>query len=215
MAKHSGKKNAMHIERLWRNIPAQMARAVDGSAPKFKFKDIIPGIKRYAGLADVIDWLAAAGLIIKIPIVNSARIPLSACAQENSFKLYIFDTGILGALSQMAPKIILDYAYGTYKGYFAENFVIQEFFAAGAKNFYCWREGASEVEFLKEIDGDLFPVEIKSGWVTQSKSLKVFARKYKPKYKTILSARNLSVNKTRGLYGYPLYTAGRFPLMTE
>lgn len=212
MAKHSGKKNAMHIERLWRNIPAQLARMIDGSAPKFKFKDIIPGIKRYAGLVDAIDWLVTTGLVIKVPVVNSAQLPLSAYAQENSFKLYVFDVGILGALSQMTPKIILDYTYGTYKGYFAENFAAQEFRGENAKNFYCWREGTSEVEFLKEINGDLFPIEIKSGWVTQSNSLKVFAQKYKPKHKTILSARNLAIDQPHGMYGYPLYTAGRFPL---
>ncbi len=213
MAKHSGKKNAMHIERLWRNIPAQLARTIDGSVPKFKFKDIIPGIQRYTGLVDTIDWLIATGLIIKVPIVNSAQLPLSAYTQENSFKLYVFDVGILGALSQMAPKIILDYTYGTYKGYFAENFVAQEFFGESTKDFYCWREGASEVEFLKEMNGELFPIEIKSGWVTQSKSLKVFAQKYKPKYKTIFSARNLNIDQTHGMHSYPLYTAGRFPLL--
>ena len=45
MTKHSGKENAMHIERLWRNIPSQLASNQDATAPKFRFKDIIPGIK--------------------------------------------------------------------------------------------------------------------------------------------------------------------------
>ena len=52
IAKHSGKQNAMHIERLWRNIPAQLAREHDGSAGKFKFKGVIPGIKRYSNNVD-------------------------------------------------------------------------------------------------------------------------------------------------------------------
>ena len=47
IAKHSGKTNAIHIERLWRNVPAQLARNIDGSAPKFRFKDAVSGYARF------------------------------------------------------------------------------------------------------------------------------------------------------------------------
>lgn len=43
VAKHSGKVNAMHIERTWRAIPSQLARAHDTSVNRFKFKDVVPG----------------------------------------------------------------------------------------------------------------------------------------------------------------------------
>ena len=210
IAKHSGKQNAMHIERLWRNVPAQLAKEHDGSAPKFKFKGIIPGISRYSGLAGSIDWLGAAGLIVKARIVNSGQLPFSAHAAENSFKLYVFDVGLLGALSGLPPKSVLEYEYGSYKGYFAENFVAQEFVCSGVKELYCWREGSSEVEFLREINGDVLPVEIKSGWVTQAKSIKVFAQKYHPKYRTIFSANNLSLDPVHKVRRYPLYLASCF-----
>ncbi|HBG64137.1 MAG TPA: ATPase [Candidatus Omnitrophica bacterium] len=210
IAKHSGKQNAMHIERLWRNVPAQLAKEHDGSAQKFKFKGIIPGISRYSRLAGSIDWLGTAGLIVKALIVNSGQLPFSAHATENSFKLYVFDVGLLGALSGLPPKSILEYEYGSYKGYFAENFVAQEFVCSGAKELYCWREGSSEVEFLREINGDVLPVEIKSGWVTQAKSIKIFAQKYHPKYRTIFSANNLSLDPVHKVRRYPLYLASCF-----
>jgi predicted AAA+ superfamily ATPase len=38
MAKHCGKQNAMHLERLWRNIPTQLGRDQSASAPKFVFR---------------------------------------------------------------------------------------------------------------------------------------------------------------------------------
>ena len=210
IAKHSGKQNAMHIERLWRNVPAQLAKEHDGSAQKFKFKGIIPGISRYSRLAGSIDWLGTAGLIVKALIVNSGQLPFSAHATENSFKLYVFDVGLLGALSGLPPKAIIEYEYGSYKGYFAENFVAQEFVCSGAKELYCWREGSSEVEFLREINGDVLPVEIKSGWVTQAKSIKIFAQKYHPKYRTIFSANNLSLDPVHKVRRYPLYLASCF-----
>jgi len=205
IAKHSGKQNAMHIERLWRNVPAQLAREHDGSVGKFKFKGVIPGIKRYSKLVGSIDWLVSAGLIIKVSIVNSGQLPFSAYTTENTFKLYVFDVGLLGALSDLSPKSIMEYEYGSYKGYFAENFAAQEFICSGVKELYCWKEGSAEVEFLRDINGDVLPVEIKSGWVTQAKSIKVFAQKYCPKYRMIFSANNLSIDLINKVYRFPLY----------
>ena len=54
MAKHCEKQNAMHLERLWRNIPAQLGRDQDGAAAKFVFKDVLPGIRGYQRMAGVI-----------------------------------------------------------------------------------------------------------------------------------------------------------------
>jgi predicted AAA+ superfamily ATPase len=213
MAKHSGKLNSMHINRLWRNIPAQLGRNQDGSASKFKFKDVIPGIKGYARLESIIDWLHTAGLIIKTFIIAKAQLPFSAFKNETFFKLYLFDTGILGALSKLSPKTIIDYDYGTYKGYFAENFAAQEFTAAGSDELYSWKEITSEVEFLRETDNGIIPIEIKSGWVTQAKSLKVFADKYAPSYRVIMSAGEMAVDPVRKIHRYPLYLASSMELI--
>jgi len=89
--------------------------------------------------------------------------------------LYFFDIGILGAISKLSPKSILDYDYGTYKGYFCRKTLLPgNLYVPVLILFFCWREGTSEVEFLREIDGKIFPIEIKSGWVTRAKSLDVF-----------------------------------------
>ncbi len=162
-------------------------------------------------MSGTIDWLITAGLILKAHIIEKVLLPLSAFKQENAFKLYFFDVGILGAVSRLSPKTVLDYDYGTYKGYFAENFAAQEFICSGIDELYCWREVTSEVEFIREIQGKIFPVEIKSGWVTKAKSLNVFAQKYSPGYRVIMSARNLKINVDRKLHYYPLYVASRVP----
>ena len=212
IAKHSGKQNAMHIERIWQNIPAQLSKVQNGSTPRFRFKGVVPGIKAYSRLTGAIDWLLAAGLIIKVHIVNCGELPFSAYTTENRFKLLCFDVGILGAISQLPPKTIRDYDYGTYKGYFAENFIAQEFRCAGVGQLYSWKEKTAEVEFLREENGDVLPVEVKSGFVTQAKSLKVFAQKYSPRYRTIMSARSLNIDRSNKVHHYPLYLASRFPL---
>ncbi len=212
MAKHSGKQKSMHLERLWSNIPNQLAREQDGSAPKFKFKNVIPGVRGYERLAGPIDWLTKAGLIRKVTMVNNGNLPLSAYAKDNIFKLYCFDTGLLGALGNLPPKTILDYDYGSYKGYFAENFAVQEFQSTDNQPLYYWRERTAEVEFVREFEGDIIPIEIKSGWVTQAKSLKVFAEKYNPPYRIILSGRPFKIDHKHRVRFYPLYLAGKIPL---
>ena len=209
MAKHSGKQKSMHLERLWSNIPNQLAREQNGSGSKFKFKNVIPGIRGYERLAGPIDWLTKAGLIRKVSMVNSGNLPLAAYAKENIFKLYCFDTGLLGALGNLPPKTILDYDYGSYKGYVAENFAAQEFQSSDEQPLYYWRERTAEVEFIRESRGDIIPIEIKSGWVTQAKSLKVFAEKYNPPYRIILSGRPFMVDHEHRVRFYPLYLAGK------
>ncbi|GAB6269788.1 MAG: ATP-binding protein [Smithella sp.] len=205
MAKHCGKANALHIERLWRNVPAQLAKTQNGSAGKFKLREGIPGIRGYDRLSAPLDWLESADLLIRVPIIDTAGIPLSGYVRENRFKLYFFDVGLLGAMSGIAPTTFLNYDFGSYQGYVAENFVAQELRAAGDRALYCWQGRMSEVEFLLEREGEIVPVEVKSGWVTQSKSLKVYADRYRPSQMYILSAKNVS--HSNSLHYLPLYLA--------
>lgn len=215
MAKHSGKVNAMHLDRVWHAVASQLTQLQDGSISKFRFKNIVPGIDRYSRLAGAIDWLEKAGLIIKVNIVQQVNFPLTAYAKEGIFKLLMFDVGILGAMSNLAPTTIMDYNYGTYKGYFAENFVAQEFLAAGVQQLFSWQGRLSEIEFLREIDNHILPIEVKSGMVTQAKSLKAYAQKYHPAYTTIMSAKNLYIDNVRNVQYYPLYLAAQFPLPSK
>jgi len=212
IAKHSGKQNATHIERIWKSVPAQLARQVNGSSAKYRFKGVVPGVHTYSKLVGALDWLAAAGLNIKVPIANNGLLPFSAYNKENKFKLFCFDVGMLGAISSLAPKTIWDYEYGSYKGYFAENFVAQQLLGAGAGPIYAWHENRAEVEFIVEDRGRVLPIEVKSGWVTQAKSLKVFAEKYNPEYRSVFSAKNVSIDHQNRIHHYPLYLAERFPL---
>jgi hypothetical protein len=211
IAKHSGKVNAMHIDRVWRAVPTQLAQTQNSSVHRFQFKGIIPGIDRYQRLSNVIDWLLAAELIIKVSIVEHVELPLMAYTEESRFKLYLFDVGILGALSDLPPEAILNYDYGTYKGYVAENFVAQEFAAKGITNLYSWQSNRAEIEFLYQLGNDIIPIEVKSGSVTRNQSLNKYAEKYHPKFRAVFSAKPLNIDSTNRYKQYPLYAAYWFP----
>ena len=206
IAKHSGKINALHIERLWRNVTHQLARSQDGSAPKFRFKDVVPGIRGYERLASPLSWLEKACLILRTSIVERAEIPLSGFAQGNRFKQYFFDVGLLGALSAIDPARFLMYDFKTYKGYVAENFVAQELRSSGVLALYCWVGRTAEVEFLLETADEIIPVEVKAGNITQSKSLRVYEERYKPGKSIVLSASNIDSRGPR--LHVPVYLAG-------
>lgn len=208
IAKHSGPINAMHIARIFESVPAQLSRSQDGSAHKYVFHGAVPGIDRFSKLASALDWLEKAGLIIKVSIVNSGQQPFSAYAQDNTFKLYLFDVGLLGAMSQITPKMIFDYDWGTYKGFFVENFVAQSFLTGGFEKLYSWQEKTAEVEFLYEKDGHAIPIEVKSGWIKQAKSVKIFSEKYHSPYYVIFNADYPMQNDH--VRRYPLYLAERF-----
>ncbi len=207
MAKYSGKVNALHIDRIFRSVPTQIHQVQESSISKFKFRGVIPGVSHYHRLATAIDWLKAAGLVLKVHIVNSANLPLKGFAKENQFKLLLFDVGILGSMCGLSPELILGYDYGTYKGYFAENFVAQELMLKQNRELFCWSEKNSEVEFLLESRGKVIPVEVKSGSATRSKSLKVFSEKYHPEKRVILSGKPFSIDPQKGVHHCPLYLA--------
>ncbi len=207
IAKHSGKTNSMHIERILHAIPNQLSNSQDGIAKRFQFKGVIPKIDKYNRLANAIDWLDTAHMIIKVHITNRGEIPFAAFAKESWFKLFLFDIGILGAMSNLPPRSILDYDYGTYKGYFAENFVAQELLAAGYRSLFSWEENRSEIEFLIEMDGMPIPIEVKSGWITKAQSLSKFRSKYAPRTSIVLSANEAKIGKN--VLRIPLYLASK------
>lgn len=204
MAKHCGSINSMHLERLWRNVPQQLARGVDGSSEKFVFKDVLPGIKGYERLAGALDWLAKARLIIKVPIVESVQSPLISQVHENTFKLYLFDIGLLNAMLNTDPLALLNDNLAITKGYIYENFVAQELFTEIPERIFCWRNKESEVDFLIENDGSVLPIEVKAGRRIRARSLTVFCKRYRPEKLAILSMNNLDQSSDNEMR-FPIY----------
>lgn len=205
-AKHSGKENATHINRVFENIPEQIAGIVDGSVGKYRFKGVIPNRSKFSQFDGPIDWLVRAGLALKVYIVEHPAIPLRGRRKSNIFKLYLSDVGLLGCMLDLPFASIINQDYGSYKGYMAENFVAQEFVASGSSELYSWRGRISEIEFLRVIDEEIVPVEVKSGIRTRARSLSVYTEKYGPPWRVKLSARSLAQRNDNTL-NIPLYLA--------
>ena len=122
IVRYSGKVNASHIDRVLQSIPEQLNPSHKNPITRFKFRGIIPGVVHYARLASAIDWLETAGLIIKTKTYR----------KENSFKLFLFDVGLLGSMSHLSPTTILEADHRNLKG------LIENFAAQGEENLINW-----------------------------------------------------------------------------
>ena len=181
--KYGGKLNAGHIEAVFRNIPGQLARVMDDSVKRYVFKDVIANKRRYQELQGPISWLERAKLASKCyPIDCRPVAPLEALTKDNIFKLFLFDVGLLGHMLNM--EYADQRAQATsYKGFIAENFVQNELRARVRYPTHSWAEGQSEIEFLHRCrDGEIIPVEVKSGARTRARSLRAYVERYAPRY---------------------------------
>ena len=214
-SKYSGDTNARHIERIFRAVPAQLSAASDKLSPKFKFKNVISkGFRSYEALADPIDWLIKAGLVVKLPIIEHPVTPLKQAVSENKFKLMMFDIGLLGAMVKLSPQTIINNNYGSYKGYFIENFILCELIAYGYNSIANWQGRTAEVEFIIETDnGKIIPVEVKAGINTKAKSLAAYIAKYAPEHALKFSSKKYG--KTEIIETSPLYMVSNFRQSVE
>ena len=64
-------------------------------------------------------------------MISTPKIPLSAYADLNAFKVYLVDVGLLGAMSSLSAKTILheNELFQEFKGAMTENYVAQELIA--------------------------------------------------------------------------------------
>lgn len=209
-SKYAEDTNSRHIERVFRAVPAQLSLASEKVSPKFKFKNVISkGFRSYEALADPIDWLIKAGLVIKLPIIEHPVTPLKQAIHENKFKLMMFDTGILGAMVKLSPQAIINNNYGSYKGYFIENFILCELIAYGHDTIVNWQGRTSEVEFILETNkGKIIPIEVKAGTNTKAKSLAAYIEKYAPE--RALKFTSKKYGKTGIIQTSPLYMVSNF-----
>jgi len=188
-AKHSGKTNAAHINRVFDNVPEQITKTVDSSVGRYRFKDVIPGYTKFSQLESPVDWLIQSGLILPVYIVDSPAIPLRSRRKDNTFKLFLFDIGLLGCMADIPVRSVLSQDFGSYKGFLAENYVAQELRSSGIPELYTWRGKTSEIEFLIVVGGNIIPIEVKSGSrLHRAKSLTVFREKYEPEATVGVSA---------------------------
>ena len=182
----------------YESVSRQLAR----TNPKFKYTEIA----RYANKRDYstpIDWLDASGMIIKVNRLDAVRSPLGGYVNNDSFKIYLSDTGMLANMCGLKPRDIMLNADNEYKGAVTENYCMQQFVASGIKVYYFKPSDSMEIDAVFDDGDNIVPVEIKSGRHKRSVSLKNYMEKYSPAYAIRISEHNFG--KKDKLISIPLY----------
>lgn len=207
-AKHAPTHEIMKITTIWKQVHRQLAK----ENKKFIFAAIRKSA-RGRDYEEAIQWLSDAGLIHKSYLVQSPKFPLSAYANNNIFKIFLSDVGLLGAQSNLSARTIIDgnLLFAEFKGALTENYVAQELMATKRAEPYYWTsEATAEVDFLMEEGHEIYPLEVKAGESQKKKSLLVYNQKYAPS--KLIRATAMNVKHDGNIYNYPLYLISRFPL---
>lgn len=178
--KHVDAKNLPRIRMVWQSIPIQLAK----ENKKFFFGQIKKGA-RSSDFEIAIQWLMDSGLIYKVNRVNEPHMPLKAYINMSAYKLFILDIGLLGALSDLPAKIILekDEIFVEFKGAFTEQYVLQQLICDTQYTPYYYGTDKStfEQDFMIQMEDMIVPIEVKAEGNVYSQSLKVYCEKYHPK----------------------------------
>lgn len=212
-AKHAPINIVPRIRMLWQSIPAQLAK----ENKKFIYNAIKSGA-RAKDYELALHWLIDAGLVHKINNVNTPKTPLKSHENYDAFKLYLLDTGLLGAMVQIEASSIIfqQNNLNDYKGVMTEQYVLQQLKAQNISAIYYWsqNESQAEIDFLVDYKSKIIPIEVKAELNLQAKSLKVFFQKFIPDIGVRISMSDYAVHDT--LIDLPLCAAGGFyNLMTK
>lgn len=205
LSKHAPKEIVTRIRMLWNSIPTQLAK---------ENKKFIYGLIREGARAReyevAITWLMDVGLVYRINRVKKPDFPLRAYQDFSAFKLFIVDIGLLGAMSRLDAKIILEgnRLFEEFKGALTDQYVLQQLIVNPENDIFYWsaENATSELDFLIQTDDRIVPMEVKAEENLQAKSLKVFMQKYK-----IENAVRVSMSGFREqdwLINFPLYNIG-------
>lgn len=210
-AKHSGKNNSTHILSVFESISFQLQKYQDESVKRFKFQNVIPNQRGFSRVRGPLTWLMLAGLCIKTFIATKAAYPLKGYCEENKFKMYFFDIGLLQATLGIPMQAILSEKLGSYKGFIVENFIAQEMYHRYFQELYSWSEGEAELEFLHHQSGEIIPIEVKSSEKSRkAKSLDSFNKRYSPHVCYKFTAQNRGFHQERNILTIPLYLVSRY-----
>ena len=173
MSKHVPKQQVQRINMVWNSIPSQLAR----DNKKFIYGALRKGA-RANDFEIAIQWLVDSGLVHKVHRISKPVVPLKFYEDMASFKLFLLDCGLLGALSETPPEQILigDNVFEEYKGAFTENYVLQQLKSLPRTFVYYYSNDNStlEIDFVVQHDAHIIPIEVKAEENLRAKSLRQF-----------------------------------------
>ena len=171
MNKYTENSEGVKNSQIYNSIPKELARVNN----TFKFS-LVDESARKSRYESSLDWLLASNMVLKCDLTEKNESPLKAFVNSLKFKLYLSDVGLLRSLSNIEYNEILLDKNEMFRGVLTENFVACSLFPK-SKELYYYNFDKYEIDFLVKIDGEIIPIEVKSGRRTNSKSLNEYIKK--------------------------------------
>jgi predicted AAA+ superfamily ATPase len=175
VAKHN------HLRNVFNAVPGLVGQ-------KFVYTQV-DRLAKSRELKEAVELLETAGIVTRVWQTNGAGVPLSGNINESYFKVIFLDIGLFHAISGIYAETARENDFtAIFKGAVAEQFTGQELIAiqspyTKARLFYWGRQvknSTAEIDYLFEKEGQVIPVEIKSGSTGRMKSLHIFIENYQP-----------------------------------
>ena len=191
----------LKIRRVYNSLPSQLSNVSN----KFQYSKIEK--KGKARDYDTsIDWLLASNMVLSCKCVKLPEIPLEGFVDNDIFKLYLSDVGILNSILKISISDILNDNISLYKGVIVENYVANELISNG-HNLYYYRNSnnTNEIDFLLYNEDGIIPIEIKASNNTKAKSLSNYIEQFHPKYSIRISTKDFGYDPKNKIKSIPLY----------
>jgi hypothetical protein len=204
-AKYATAAESRRIAQVWASMPAQLAR----ENKRFVFGQVRHGA-RARHFEEAIQWLSDAGLVHRVTRYTKPANPVRTYEDRNIFKLFLHDVGLLGALSQLDPAVLLQGTgiFEEFKGALTEQYVLQQIVAARNEAPMYWspEKPTAEIDFAIERPSGLVPIEVKAEENLRSKSLRSYIDRFHPAEALRFSLANY--REQEDMVNVPLYAIG-------
>ena len=177
-SKHAPKEQIPRIRMVWNSIPAQLAK---------ENRKFIYGIVREGARAKdfelAIQWLSDYGMIMKSYRITKPGMPLIAYMEQNVFKMFMLDVGLLAAKANLSARILLEgnQIFEEFKGALTEQFVAQQLHSQNMELYYYSTENSTgEIDFVIQKEQYCIPLEVKAEENLRARSLRAYCAKYRP-----------------------------------
>lgn len=214
--KYGKKANTKNLQAIYQHIPNVIAQ-------RFVYAHINADVPT-RDLKPALQALIQAGLVYPLYQTSASGLPFNATMNPRKFKLLFLDIGLCKYSSDLDAQIYLNNDFVLLnKGALAEQFVGQELLAYRENyresSLYYWeREKAgssAEIDFVININHQIYPLEVKSGKTGRLKSLQVFMREKKSSLGIRVSEHPLTLDAEKNILSVPLYLISELPRLVS
>ena len=203
MVKYATNEDKVRLRAAFDSIPRQLSK----ENKKFQFSVIKKGARAKEYITGI-QWLEDAGIIIRCRNLSITELPLEGNAIEDSFKVYMRDTGLFVSMLEEGTQfdILQGRLYG-YKGAIFENLIADIFTKMGRKLYYYRKDSGLEIDFVIRYHSECVLVEVKAS-TGNTKSTKTILQ-HPDKYHVYQAIKlgDYNIGEKDGILTLPVYMA--------